>query len=146
MTTTTPSQGCLQCAEQVQQASADTVKDLPNAVTAAVDQAQYATSLSECLEVYRALKAGQFLRAAQNYGSLFARLSVIEASLFQQAHAAAAARSSALIDSIASHARATGPVAPLVSPLAFFSGAQAAMAKLTQQWMLSIVTPSATRA
>lgn len=100
-----------------------------------VDQAQYATSLSESLEVYRALATGQFLRAAQNYGSLFARLSGIEAGLVQQANAAASARSSDLLDSIASTTRVNGTYSPLASPLAFFNAAQAAMAGITQQWL-----------
>ena len=41
-------QGWLECALEVQQVNSDTVKDLANIVTVAVDQTEHATSLSDC--------------------------------------------------------------------------------------------------
>ena len=104
-------QGCLECVEQVQQVNAETVKDFSSVVTTAAEKAQHATTLSELLEVHRALTTGQFMRAAQSYGALFARLSSVEGRLIQEAQSAAAARSRTLLNGIGSQWRRTGTAA-----------------------------------
>ena len=104
--------GCLQYVAQAQQASAETVKDLSNVLTAAVEEAEYATNFPEFLAGCRALTAGELMSAAQSYSSLLVRLSEVEARLIQQAHAAAASRSIAFLDECASQWRGTRTASP----------------------------------
>ena len=96
----------LQYAAQAQQAGAATVNDLSNVLTAAVDQAEYATSSPEFVGGCRALGEGQFMRAARNYCALLIRLSDFEKLLMQQAQAAAATRSMAFLQAFARNGNA----------------------------------------
>ena len=99
--------GYFQYATQAQQISAETVNDLSNVLKAAVDQAEYATNFPELLAGYRALTAGELMRAAENFNAFFIRLSDVEASLMQQARAAAATRSIAFLEGFAPQKRGT---------------------------------------
>ena len=72
----------------MRQAHADTLTDLSNVMTAGMEEAQYATNSTESRELFGALTAGQLLRVANIYHSMFARLLGIEAGLVQQAQAA----------------------------------------------------------
>jgi len=126
-------QGWLECAQEVQQVNCDTVKDLANVVTAAVDQTEHATSLSELLDVQRAVTAGQFMRAAQNYGTLVMRLSAVEERLIQRAQAAAASSTDFFKD-VDSQLKGNGATSMLGWPLALWGSAQAAMADIQRQW------------
>lgn len=126
-------QGWLECAQEVQQVNSDTVKDLVNVVTAAVDQTEHATSLSELLDVQRAVTAGQFMRAAQNYGTLVMRPSAVEARLIQRVQAAAAS-STDFFKGVDSQLKGSGATSMLGSPLALWGSAQAAMADVQRQW------------
>ena len=99
--------GYFQYAAQAQQTSAETVNDLSNVFRAAVDQAQYATTFPELLAGYRALTAGEIMRAAENYSAFLIRLSDVEAKLVQQAQAAAATRSIGFLEGFAPQRRGT---------------------------------------
>ena len=127
-------QGWLECALEVQQVNSDTVKALANIVTVAVDQTEYATSLSELLDVQRALTAGQFMRAAQNYGTLVMRLSGVEARLVQRAQAAVAASSTDFFRGVDSQLKGNGATSMLGSPLTLWGSTQAAVADVQRQW------------
>lgn len=133
-------QGWLECVLEVQQVNSDTVKDLANVVTAAVDQAEHAANLSELLNVQRTLATGQFMRAAQNYGTLVTRLSSVEARLLRRAQTAAAASSTDFFKRITSQLHGSGTISPLSSPLALLGGTQAAMANLQRQWFRPITS------
>ena len=104
--------GYFQYAAQAQQTSAETVNDLSNVFRAAVDQAEYATNFPELLAGYRALTAGELMRAAENYSAFFIRLSDVEASLMQQARAAATTRSIAFLEGFAPRQRGTNMPLP----------------------------------
>ena len=125
-------QGWLDCALEVQKVHSDTVKDLANVVTAA-DQTEHATSLSELLELQRTVTAGQFMRAAQNYGMLVMRLSAVELRLIQRAQAAAAS-STDFFRGVDSQLKGNGATSMLGSPLALWGRTQAAMADVQRQW------------
>jgi hypothetical protein len=137
-------QGWLECALEVQKVHSDTVKDLANVVTAAVDQTEHATSLSELLEVQRTLTAGQFMRAAQNYGMLVMRLSAVELRLMQQAQAAAAS-STDFFRGVDSQLKGNGATSMLGSPLALWGSTQAAMADIQRQWARPMMSFGASR-
>jgi hypothetical protein len=98
-------QRSLRCAQQLQQTGIETFNDLSHLGAAAIEQAQYAGSLPEPMQAYRALTTGNFLDAAQNYGALVERMAGIEAGLMQQTQAVAATRSVEVLDDVASSVR-----------------------------------------